>query len=45
MEGILLLATMAQKWKPRLVSQEPIQKMAALTLRPKEPLMMRLERR
>jgi cytochrome P450 len=45
MEGVLLLATMAQQWKARLASDEPIEKTAALTLRPKKPLMMRLERR
>ena len=45
MEGVLLLATMAQRWKARLVSDAPVEKTAALTLRPKKPLLMRLERR
>src|SRR5438132_14276580 len=45
MEGVLLLGTLAQQWKARLVSEAPIEKMAAITLRPKNPVMMRLEKR
>lgn len=43
MEGILLLATLAQQWKAELVTHAPVEKMAALTLRPKKPLLMRLQ--
>ncbi len=45
MEGVLLLATLAQKWKATLASDAPIEKMAAITLRPRHPLMMRLSAR
>ena len=45
MEGVLLLATLVQHWKAEMISQTPIEKMAALTLRPKKPLMMRLHAR
>ncbi len=45
MEGVLLLATLAQKWKAKLVSDAPIEKMAAITLRPRLPLMMKLAAR
>jgi cytochrome P450 len=45
MEGVLLLAALTQQWKARLLSEDPIEKMAAITLRPKNPVMVRLERR
>jgi cytochrome P450 len=44
MEGVLLLATLAQQWRARLVSVRPIEKMAAITLRP-VTLQMQLEPR
>lgn len=45
MEGILLLATMAQQWQLRSVSQEPVERMAAMTLRPSKPMLMKPTRR
>jgi cytochrome P450 len=44
MEGVLLLATLAQKWQARLVSEKSVEKMAAITLRPRT-LLMRVEQR
>ncbi len=45
MEGALLIATLAQKWRARLVSDKPLQLQPLITLRPKNPVMMRLEQR
>jgi cytochrome P450 len=45
MEGALLIASLAQKWQTRLVSHKPLQLRPLITLRPKYPMMMRLERR
>lgn len=45
MEGALLIATLAQKWRARLVSDKPLQLQPLITLRPKHPVMMKLERR
>lgn len=44
MEGVLLLATLAQRWQARLVSDKPVEKMAAITLRPRM-LVMTVEQR
>ena len=45
MEGTLSLATIAQRWKPRFVPTYPIELQPKITLRPKHPVMMRLEPR
>jgi cytochrome P450 len=42
LEGILLIATLAQRWKFRLVEQPPVRLHATITLRPKDPLMMKV---
>jgi cytochrome P450 len=42
LEGILLIATLAQRWKFSLVEQPPVRLHATITLRPKDPLMMRV---
>jgi cytochrome P450 len=44
-EGILLLATLAQRWKMRLLPGHPVQPQALVTLRPKYGLQMIVERR
>jgi cytochrome P450 len=45
MEGVLLLASIARGWKLRLVSDEPIKLHPTITLRPRDELPMRWERR
>ena len=45
MEGVLLLATIAQKWKLRLVPGQPVEPEPLITLRPKYGMRMTLERR
>ena len=45
MEGTLSLATIAQKWRLRFVPTYPIELQPKITLRPKHPVMMRLEPR
>jgi len=45
MEGILLLATLAQRWRMRLVPGHPVEPQPRITLRPKHGLRMTLERR
>jgi cytochrome P450 len=45
MEGQLLLAIMAQRYEPRLVSEIPAQRDVAVTMRPKGGLPVRLVRR
>ncbi len=45
MEGILLLATIAQHWRMRLVPGHPVEPQPRITLRPKHGLRMTLERR
>lgn len=45
MEGALLIATLAQKWRARLLSDKPLQLRPLITLRPKYPVRMRLEKR
>jgi cytochrome P450 len=43
MEGILVLATMAQRWKLRLVPGHHIELQPLVTLRPKHGMKMKLE--
>jgi cytochrome P450 len=45
MEGVLLVATLAQRWKMRLVAGHPVELKPLITLRPKYGMKMRLERR
>jgi len=45
MEGVLLLATLGQKWKLRLVPDHPVEPEPLITLRPKYGMRMRLEAR
>lgn len=44
MEGMLVLATLAQRWRLRLAAPRP-EIYATLTLRPRTPMLMRLEER
>jgi cytochrome P450 len=43
MEGVLALATIAQRWRLHFVPKYPIVPQARITLRPKFPLIMRVE--
>jgi cytochrome P450 len=45
MEGALVLATMAQRFRPRLVPGHPVEMQPLVTLRPKHGMKMILERR
>lgn len=45
MEGVLLLATLAQRWRMRLVDGHPVELKPLITLRPKYGMKMTLERR
>src|SRR5580704_8776989 len=45
MEGVLLLATLAQKWKLTLVSGHPVEPEPLITLRPKYGMKMQIESR
>jgi hypothetical protein len=45
MEGILVLATLAGKWKARLVPGHRVELKPLITLRPKYGMLMTLERR
>jgi cytochrome P450 len=45
MEGVLALATIAQRWRFEFVPQYPVVPQAKITLRPKFPMMMRLHER
>lgn len=45
MEGILMLATIAQRWRPRLAPGHPVQLQPLITLRPKYGMKMILEER
>ena len=45
MEGILLIATLAQKWKMRLVPGHPVKMQPLITLRPKHGMRMTIEGR
>ena len=44
-EGVLVLATLAQRWKMRLVPGHPVATQAVITLRPKHGMKMTLEPR
>ncbi len=44
-EGTLLIATIAQKWRMKRVSKKPLRLQPLITLRPKNPVRMRLEAR
>jgi cytochrome P450 len=43
MEGVLALATIAQRWRLHFVPTYPVIPQAKITLRPKHPMMMRVE--
>lgn len=45
MEGILVLATLAQQWRPCLVDGHPVEPRPLVTLRPRYGLKMTLEKR
>jgi hypothetical protein len=45
MEGVLLLATLAQNWKMRLVAGHRVEPEPLITLRPKYGMRMQLESR
>jgi cytochrome P450 len=45
MEGILILATLAQRWRPRLVEGHRVEPQPLITLRPKYGMKMILEER
>ncbi|HEX4951249.1 MAG TPA: cytochrome P450 [Blastocatellia bacterium] len=45
MEASLVIATLAQQWKPRLVPGHPVEPRALITLRPKHGMKMYLEKR
>jgi cytochrome P450 len=44
-EGVLVLATLAQSWRLRLLPGHPVERQALITLRPKYGMKMRVERR
>jgi cytochrome P450 len=45
MEGVLLIAALAQKWRMRLVPGHPVEVQPLITLRPKHGMRMTLEKR
>jgi cytochrome P450 len=45
MEGILIIATLAQRWKLRKVTSQPVQLQPLITLRPKNGIRMAIEAR
>jgi hypothetical protein len=45
MEGSLVLATIAQKWRLRMVPGHPVQPQALITLRSKFGMQMRVEKK
>jgi len=45
MEGVLALATIAQRWRMEFLPRFPVVPAAKITLRPKYPMMMRLRAR
>lgn len=45
MEGVLVMATLAQRWQMRLAPGHPVELEPIVTLRPKHGMQMRLERR
>jgi cytochrome P450 len=42
MEGVLALATIAQRWRLEFVAKYPVEMQAKITLRPRFPMMMRV---
>lgn len=44
-EGMLALAAIARRWRPRLVPGHPVEPQPLITLRPRHGIRMRLERR
>jgi cytochrome P450 len=44
MEGVLSLASIAQRWRLRFVPTYPVVAQAKITLRPKNPMMMQVEK-
>ena len=44
-EAILILAAVARRWRPRLLEAPPVEPIGLITLRPRYPMMMRLEKR
>jgi cytochrome P450 len=44
MEGVLVLATIAQRWRPRLLAEQPVPLDPKLGTRPSDALRLRLER-
>jgi cytochrome P450 len=45
MEGVLILAALAQRWRFRLEAEEPVEPQALITLRPRHGVRMRAEQR
>ena len=45
MEGVLVIATLAQSWRMRLVAGHPVEVLPVVTLRPKHGMRMTLEQR
>lgn len=45
MEGVLILATLGQRWKLKLVAGHPVEPQPLITLRPKYGMRMRVQRR
>ena len=45
MEVVLVIATLASKWRLRMASGPPVETKARITLRPKNPMRMIVERR
>jgi cytochrome P450 len=45
MEGVLLLASIAQRWRMRLVPEHPVSPLPVITLRPKYGIRVKLEER
>jgi cytochrome P450 len=45
MEGVLILATLAQKWRLRLVPGHPVEPQPLITLRPKYGMLMQIQPR
>ena len=44
MEGILVIATVAQRWRLRLIPGHPVEPQTLVVLRPRYGMRMRLER-
>jgi cytochrome P450 len=45
MEGILLIATLAQRWRFELADAAPLELQPTITLRPRHGIRMRLRKR